>query len=237
MTFEGAGVLPAVAEHSPGLIVKDLKKSFPQTHGVPERVLYEGLSFTLGRSDKLALLGRNGQGKSSLIKILGGVLPYNSGVVHWNMSSSWPIGFGGGFQGSLSGLDNIRFLSRIYDVPYEGALERVESFAELGKALQQPVKQYSSGMRARLAFGLSLAIDFDCYLIDELMAVGDARFVAKCNEELFDRRGDRAFVIASHDMHTISRTCNRALIVNGGEAKLFSDVDEAIDIYSWLRTP
>lgn len=234
----GAAVTPSDApEFSLGLIVKDLKKSFPQSNGAPERILYDGLSFTLSRSDKLALLGRNGQGKSSLIKILGGVLPYNSGVVDWHMSSSWPIGFGGGFQGSLSGLDNVRFLSRIYDVPYEEALERVENFAELGKALCQPVKQYSSGMRARLAFGLSLAIDFDCYLIDELMAVGDARFVAKCNEELFDRRGDRAFVIASHDMHTISRTCDRALIINAGEAKLFSDVDEAIDIYNWLRAP
>lgn len=237
MILEGTDGRRNASEQVPGLVVKDLKKSFPQNHGAPERVLYEGLSFTLGRSDKLALLGRNGQGKSSLIKILGGVLPFNSGLVNWNMSSSWPIGFGGGFQGSLSGLDNVRFLSRIYDVPYEGALERVENFAELGKALQQPVKHYSSGMRARLAFGLSLAIDFDCYLIDELMAVGDARFVAKCNEELFDRRGDRAFVIASHDMHTISRTCDRALIINGGEAKLFSDVDEAIDIYNWLRTP
>ncbi|WP_240612161.1 ABC transporter ATP-binding protein [Brevundimonas vesicularis] len=183
----------------------------------------------------MAVLGRNGQGKSTLIKILGGVLAPTAGIVDWKMSPSWPIGFGGGFQGSLSGLDNIRFITRIYERSYDEVFERVESFAELGTALERPVKHYSSGMRARLAFGLSLAIDFDCYLIDELVAVGDARFQAKCAEELFGARRDRAFLIASHDMNLISHVCERALIVEGGRAKMFDDIGEAVDVYSWLR--
>lgn len=214
-----------------GLRVRGLKKTYRGT----SKVIFDGLDLDLGRSDRLALLGRNGQGKSTLIKMLGGVLPPSAGQIKWSMSSSWPIGFGGGFQGSLSGLDNIRFLSRIYDCDFQDTLTRVDDFAELGSALKQQVKRYSSGMRARLAFGLSLAIDFDCYLIDELVAVGDARFQRKCQEELFERRADRAFVMASHEVALIAAHCDRALVIESGKAKIFDDVHEAVEIYSWLR--
>lgn len=220
------------AADRPGLIVENLAKRYG---GKGRSTLFADLNFDLAWGGRLAVLGRNGQGKSTLIKMLGGVLAPTSGRIDWKMKPSWPIGFGGGFQGSLSGIDNIRFITRIYDKPYDEIFERVESFAELGAALKRPVKHYSSGMRARLAFGLSLAIDFDCYLIDELVAVGDARFQAKCAEALFGQRRDRAFLIASHDMHLISDVCERALIVDGGQAKLFEDVGEAIEIYSWLR--
>lgn len=204
-------------------------------HTRGSRQIFEDLSFDLSRQGRLAILGRNGQGKSTLIRILGGILPPSHGRVRWHMSCSWPIGFNGGFQGSLSGIDNIRFISRIYDRNYRDIFDRVEDFAELGSSMHRPVKHYSSGMRARLAFGLSLAIEFDCYLIDELVAVGDARFQRKCNEELFERRGDRAFLMASHDMATISQRCDRALIIEGGRAKIFDDIEEAIEIYTWLR--
>ena len=214
-----------------GLSVRGLSKTYPNTR----TPLFRGLDFDLGRSDRLALLGRNGQGKSTLIKMLGGILPQTEGQIEWSMTSSWPIGFGGGFQGSLSGLDNIRFLSRIYDRDFEDTLVRVDDFAELGSALKRQVKHYSSGMRARLAFGLSLAIDFDCYLIDELVAVGDARFQRKCQEELFERRADRAFVMASHEIALIAAHCDRALIIESGKAKIFRDINEAVEVYSWLR--
>ncbi len=197
--------------------------------------LFHDLNFTLPQQGRLAVLGRNGQGKSTLIKILGGVLSPSTGTVDWRVRPSWPIGFGGGFQGSLSGLDNVRFLARLYGRDFDNTLARVDDFAELGSKLRQPVKHYSSGMRARLAFGLSLAIEFECYLIDELVAVGDARFQQKCQEELFERRGDRAFLMASHDMHMIARLCDRALIIEGGRARMFDDVGEAVNIYSWLR--
>lgn len=214
-----------------GLSVQHLGMTY---HGA-KKPLFTDLSFDLARGGRLAILGRNGQGKSTLIKMLGGILPETEGRIRWMMTSSWPIGFGGGFQGSLSGLDNIRFISRIYNRDYGETLERVDDFAELGPALKQPVKHYSSGMRARLAFGLSLAIEFDCYLIDELVAVGDARFQQKCQEELFQHRAHRSFMMASHDTHLIAQHCERALIIESGKAKIFEDIGEAIEVYTWLR--
>lgn len=219
-----------VAPHI-GLSVRGLSKTYP-TGKAP---LFSDLSFDLERDGRLAILGRNGQGKSTLIKMLGGVLPATLGSMHWSMTSSWPIGFGGAFQGSLTGIDNLKFLSRIYRRNYKEMLERVDDFAELGSALKMPVRHYSSGMRARLAFGLSLAIEFDCYLIDELVAVGDARFQEKCHQELFQHRAGRAFMMASHDTTLIGRHCDRALIIESGKAKVFTDIEEAIEIYSWLR--
>jgi capsular polysaccharide transport system ATP-binding protein len=197
--------------------------------------VFQNLTFELGRGERLAILGRNGQGKSTLIRLLGGIQNPTSGRIIWNMSQSWPIGFNGGFQGSLTGLDNVRFIARIYGREFADTLARVDAFAELGRALRQPVKHYSSGMRARLAFGLSLAIEFDCYLIDELVAVGDARFQEKCFHELFERRAERSFMMASHDVNLVASICDRALVIEGGKAKLFSDVNEAVEVYRWLR--
>ncbi|MNK95628.1 Polysialic acid transport ATP-binding protein KpsT [compost metagenome] len=214
-----------------GLKVVGLSKAYRHA----DRSLFRDLSFELGRSGRLAILGRNGQGKSTLIKMLGGVLPVSGGSIDWRMTPSWPIGFAGGFQGSLTGSDNVRFLARLYGKNYDDLLVRVDDFAELGRALKEPCRHYSSGMRARLAFGLSLAIDFDCYLIDELVAVGDARFQKKCNEELFSKRADRAFMIASHDTNLIKKYCDRALLVESGQARIFEDIEEAVDIYAWLR--
>lgn len=211
------------------LVVTDLAKHFMR-EGRPHR-LFRGLSFTVAPGERLAVLGRNGQGKSTLIKILGGVLAPSSGEVRWTMSASWPLGFGGGFQGSLTGIDNIRFVARIYDRPAGQMLAHVEEFAELGDALAIPLKYYSTGMRARLAFGLSLAIEFDCYLIDEVIAVGDAIFRRRCEAELFEKRRERAFVIASHDMQFIHDSCQRALVIESGQTVLYDNVDEAIAAY------
>lgn len=214
----------------PALTVDRLSKVYPNGHSV-----FKDLSFEVPKSGRLALLGRNGQGKSTLIKILGGALPQTQGTIRWSGQASWPIGFNGGFQGSLSGMDNIRFLARLYHRDIHDTVRRVDDFAELGEKLKIPVKHYSSGMRARLAFGLSLAIEFDCYLIDELVAVGDSRFQQKCQTELFERRQERTFIMASHDMHLIANLCDKALIIESGKAKLFDDISEAVDVYSWLR--
>ncbi|QBX36405.1 ABC transporter ATP-binding protein [Brevundimonas sp. S30B] len=223
--------MEAAVAQSIGLSVEGVSKAYPPS----TRRIFKDLSFNLPRSGRLALLGRNGQGKTTLIRLLGGVQNPTEGRIRWMMSPSWPIGFGGGFQGSLTGSDNVQFLARLYDRDYKELLARVDDFAELGRSLRQPVKHYSSGMRARLAFGLSLAIEFDCYLIDELVAVGDARFQQKCREELFERRGDRAFILASHSPELIREHCDRALILESGKAKLFDDIEEAIEIYTWLR--
>ncbi|MBJ7441185.1 MAG: ABC transporter ATP-binding protein [Sphingopyxis sp.] len=223
----------AEPEENLALRVTSLAKVYPGAH---KPLVFNRLDFELLCSERLAVLGRNGQGKSTLIKILGGALQQSSGTVDWRVRPSWPIGFGGGFQGSLSGLDNIRFLARLYRQDFKILRDRVDDFAELGPKLLDPVKHYSSGMRARLAFGLSLAIEFECYLIDELVAVGDARFQQKCQEELFERRKERTFLMASHDTHLIARLCDKALIIESGRARMFSNIDEALDIYSWLRS-
>lgn len=214
------------------LTVQNLAKNFTREGKV--RRLFKDLSFTLRPSERLAVLGRNGQGKSTLIKILGGVIAPTSGKTRWDMTASWPLGFGGAFQGSMSGIDNIRFIARIYDRPIPKMIRLVEEFAELGDALTMPIKHYSSGMRARLAFGLSLAIEFDCYLIDEVVSVGDAIFRQRCEVELFEKRGARSFIIASHEMGFIRDTCTRAVIIERGVATLHDSVDEAIYIYQHL---
>jgi capsular polysaccharide transport system ATP-binding protein len=211
------------------LAVRDLAHSYPlNSH---QRWLFRDLNFDLSRGGRLALMGRNGQGKSTLIKILGGVLAPTRGSARWSMSCSWPLGFGG-FQGSMTGMDNIRLIARLYQKQMKGFAEKIDDFADLGEALYMPIKHYSSGMRARLAFGLSLAIEFDCYLIDEVIAVGDAAFTLKCEEALFGRRADRAFIIATHDLEFLRNHCDRAIVIDNGQAKIFDDVSVAIDVYT-----
>jgi len=147
---------------------------------------------------------------------------------------SWPLGFGGGFQGSLTGYDNARFIARIYGREYNEIREFVEEFSELGNQLKMPVKTYSSGMRARLAFALSLTIEFACYLIDEVIMVGDADFHRKCHYELFEKRGDRALILASHSHDLIREFCDTALVLHQGQGHLYTDVNEALHVYSSL---
>ena len=218
------------------LVVNDIAQRF-FLNGRP-RVLFHNLSFTLDHGERLAVLGRNGQGKSTLIKILGSVLAPTAGSVTWgSMRASWPIGFGGAFQGSLTGMDNILFIARIYERPIAETIRTTESFAELGPALTQPVKYYSTGMRARLAFGLSLAVDFDCHLIDEVISVGDARFQRKCLDLLFNKRANKTFIAATHDLTFVRDYCTRALVIESGEATLFDDVADALTFYEAASAP
>src|SRR5438445_20483 len=146
------------------IVCSNIYKSYK--HGSGFKRVLDDVNLTLLPGERLALLGRNGAGKTTLIKLIGGVEYPTSGKVYRDMSVSWPLGFAGGFQGSLTGYDNARFIARIYERDYEDMKAFVEDFTELGRQLKMPVKIYSSGMRARLAFALSLAIEFDCYLID-----------------------------------------------------------------------
>lgn len=211
---------------------ENLKKAYPMGSGRKE--VLRGLDLQIQPGEHVGFLGRNGAGKTTLIKLLGGVEMPTSGKIRRNMSVSWPLGFGGGFQGSLTGYDNARFIARIYGHDYSEIRGFVEDFTELGPQLKMPVKTYSSGMRARLAFALSLAIEFDCYLIDEVIIVGDANFHHKCHYELFEKRRDRALVLASHSPELIREFCDRALVLNDGRGTMYSDVNEALDVYAAL---
>jgi capsular polysaccharide transport system ATP-binding protein len=198
-----------------------------------KRVL-DNVNFEVRPGERVAVLGRNGAGKSTLVRIIGGVEYPTSGRIIRDMSLSWPLGLSGGFQGSLTGLDNIRFIARIYGKDYRDVRDFVEDFSELGAYLRVPVKAYSSGMRARLAFGLSLAIDFDCYLIDEVIFVGDQRFHRKCRYEIFEKRPDRSLLLVSHDASIINEYCTSAVVLHQGKSKTFYDLQLAIDIYNAL---
>lgn len=207
----------------------ELSKSFHV--GKKTRLILDKVNLVVNEGDKLGILGRNGAGKSTLIKLIGGVEQPSHGRILKGMTVSWPLAFGGAFQGSLSGHDNLRFVCRVYDLDYKETLEYVEGFAQLGRQFYDPVKTYSSGMHARLAFALSLAIEFDCYLIDEVIMVGDARFAQRCEDELFGKRSDRTLIIVSHSMDFIRNACNRSVVLHDKKVHECSSVEEGIDRY------
>jgi capsular polysaccharide transport system ATP-binding protein len=198
------------------------------------RRVLNGINLEVSRGQKLGILGQNGAGKSTLIRIIGGVEQPTAGRIEATMSVSWPLAFSGAFQGSMSGLDNLRFISRIYGLDYALTRKFVDDFAELGTQLAEPVKTYSSGMRARLAFALSIAIEFECYLIDEVAMVGDARFYKRCEDELYSKRADRALIIVSHDMSFIEKVCDTAGVIHNGGMTMCDTVTDAMELYSSL---
>lgn len=206
-----------------------VNKVYPTRSG-PVPVLRD-IDLTIRNGERVGILGRNGAGKSTLIRLMSGAELPTSGFVDRRMSVSWPLAFGGAFQGSLTGYDNLRFICRIYGVDPENKLAFVEDFSELGIYLREPVKTYSSGMRARLAFAISMVIEFDCFLIDEIIAVGDARFHQKCHHELFERRGDRAMIIVSHDAGYIREHCTRAAVLLNGRLHHKDSLDAAFTFY------
>lgn len=189
------------------------------------------VNLEIKRGDKIGVLGRNGAGKSTLVRILSGVLTPCYGRVIKQMSISWPIAFSGGFQQSLTGLDNIKFLCRVYGKSLNETIDFIENFSELGLFLYEPIKNYSSGMRARLAFAASMAINFECLLIDEVIAVGDIRFQEKCKKELFVNRAERSLVLVSHSEQLIRAHCQKAYVLHKGMLHDFDSLDRAFSFY------
>jgi capsular polysaccharide transport system ATP-binding protein len=214
------------------LCVENLVKEYHTAIGL-RRVL-DGISFQLCEGEKIAVLGRNGSGKTTLIKLIGRVEFPTSGAVRCDMSLSWPMAFGGGISGYMTGAACARFISRLYNRDESDVLAFVDDFAELGRQLYIPLEAYSSGMRARLMFALTLAIDFECFLIDEVLAVGDARFHLKCHEELFVKRAQCAMVLVSHSPLIVREYCQSALVLKAGRGRVFDDLDLALRIYETL---
>lgn len=208
----------------------NISKAYQTRQGL--RQVLQDINLSIEPGQKVGILGRNGSGKSTLIRILGGVEHPSSGIVYRNMTVSWPLAFAGGFQGTLTGLDNLRFICRVYGADIDRAIPFVEEFTELGVYFREPVKTYSAGMRARLAFALSMAIEFDCYLIDEVLAVGDTRFHDKCTHELFEKRKDRSIILVSHMPNQIRNHCNVFYVLHEKRMERFDDVDNAYKYYS-----
>jgi capsular polysaccharide transport system ATP-binding protein len=205
--------------------LEHVHKTYPTRAG--DRVVLKNISFSFDRGEKLGILGRNGAGKSTLIRLVSGAERPTSGAISRAMTVSWPLAFGGAFQNSLTGLDNVRFISRIYNQRAGSNIEFVSEFTELGSYLREPVRNYSSGMRARLAFAISMIIEFDCYLIDEITAVGDAKFYEKCEAELFGKRRDRAMLIISHDLEYVRKHCHRFAVLHEGDLVFYPEFDQA----------
>jgi capsular polysaccharide transport system ATP-binding protein len=212
-----------------GIYLRGVSKVYPTQQSTAK--IFEHVDLDIEYGEKLGVLGRNGAGKSTLMRLISGAELPSAGTVVRRMTTSWPLALGGGFQGTLTGMDNIRFISRIYGLNIEKSIAFVEDFSELGRYLREPVKIYSNGMRARLAFAISMVVDFDCFLIDEVIAVGDQRFRDKCQAELFERRWDRTMVIISHDANFVKHYCKRAVVIHDKKLRHFVSVDEAYQFY------
>lgn len=226
------GLIPSsVANRNGSGMIKltNVSKSYATRTG-PVTV-FKDVNLKVGAGQKVGVLGRNGAGKSTIIRLISGAEMPSSGRVERRMSVSWPLAFGGAFQGTLTGLDNLRFISRVYGTSANDKIDFVEEFSELGTYFREPVRTYSAGMRARLAFAISMVVEFDCFLIDEIVAVGDARFTEKCRRELFEKRGDRAMIIVSHDREFIRQHCEQAAVLTGGLLHQFPSVEEAYQFY------
>jgi capsular polysaccharide transport system ATP-binding protein len=212
--------------------IKNMTKSYLTPKG--RRYIFRDMTLSIPPGKNIGLVGRNGAGKSTLMRLLGGADVPDSGTIVTDQSISWPVGLSGGFQGSMTGRDNVKFVCRVYGAHGDSMrqkLQYVEDFAEIGNWIDEPVKTYSSGMRSRLAFGLSMAFDFDYYLIDEVMAVGDAHFKKKCAEVFEERLQESKVVLVSHSMTDIKKLCDVVLLVRDGKVLVYEDVDEGIKAY------
>ncbi len=195
------------------------------------KVVLDDVTYSFDTRYTYGIFGSNGAGKSTLLRLIGGTDLPNSGQISRDLRISWPLGFGGGFHPLMTGRENIKFISRIYGANLRRVIDFVDYFSELGNYLDMPVGTYSSGMGARLAFGLSMAIDFDCYLVDEITAVGDARFGLRCRQAFEEKRGRSSMIMVSHDIGTIKAYCERGLVLYRGKLVAFGHIDDAIEFY------
>ena len=214
------------------IIVDEVYKRYRSDHGVGKWVL-QGVSFTIPPKVNIGLVGRNGAGKSTLLRLIGGIDTPTRGRVERRCRVSWPMGFGGGLQGSLTGRQNAKFVCRIHghEQDLSDRLRYIEDFAELGEAFDEPIKTYSSGMKSRLQFGLSLAFDFDVYISDEVASTGDASFKKKA-AAAFKALADRAgLIMVSHGEGTLREFCTAGIWLHEGRAYWFDSVNDALEEY------
>ncbi|EFC4440586.1 TPA: ABC transporter ATP-binding protein, partial [Escherichia coli] len=192
--------------------IENLTKSYRTPTG--RHYVFKNLNIEIPSGKSVAFIGRNGAGKSTLLRMIGGIDRPDSGKIITNKKISWPVGLAGGFQGSLTGRENVKFVARLYAKQEElkEKIEFVEEFAELGKYFDMPIKTYSSGMRSRLGFGLSMAFKFDYYIVDEVTAVGDARFKEKCAQLFKERHKESSFLMVSHSLNSLKEFCDVAIV-------------------------
>ncbi|WP_338810578.1 ABC transporter ATP-binding protein [Escherichia coli] len=212
--------------------IENLTKSYRTPTG--RHYVFKNLNIEIPSGKSVAFIGRNGAGKSTLLRMIGGIDRPDSGKIITNKTISWPVGLAGGFQGSLTGRENVKFVARLYAKQEElkEKIEFVEEFAELGKYFDMPIKTYSSGMRSRLGFGLSMAFKFDYYIVDEVTAVGDARFKEKCAQLFKERHKESSFLMVSHSLNSLKEFCDVVIVFKDDNVVSFhEDVQEGIEEY------
>lgn len=212
--------------------VCDVHKRYRTDHGAGPWVL-RGINLQIPSGTSVGLIGRNGAGKSTLLRLIGGVDHPTRGVVRRHSRVSWPMGFGGGLQGTLTGRQNAKFICRIYgqEADMVERLERIQAFAEIGASFEEPVKTYSSGMKSRLQFALSLAFDFDVYISDEVTSTGDSAFQAKATQAFKNLVGKSSLIMTSHSASTLKKFCSAGIWLHEGQAHWYDDIDDAVKAY------
>ncbi|HFQ8323241.1 ABC transporter ATP-binding protein [Escherichia coli] len=216
--------------------IENLMKSYRTPTG--RHYVFKDLNIEIPSGKSVAFIGRNGAGKSTLLRMIGGIDRPDSGKIITNKTISWPVGLAGGFQGSLTGRENVKFVARLYAKQEElkEKIEFVEEFAELGKYFDMPIKTYSSGMRSRLGFGLSMAFKFDYYIVDEVTAVGDARFKEKCAQLFKERHKESSFLMVSHSLNSLKEFCDVAIVFkNSYIIGYYENVQSGIDEYKMYQ--
>ncbi|WP_071885723.1 MULTISPECIES: ABC transporter ATP-binding protein [Pantoea] len=212
--------------------IKNLTKFYKTKKG--KHYIFNDLNIVIPEGKSIALIGRNGAGKSTLMRLIGGIDLPNFGSIKTNKTISWPVGLSGGFQGSLTGRDNVKFVSRLYCKENEigEKINYVEQFSELGNYFDMPIKTYSSGMKSRLSFGLSMAFNFDYYLVDEVTAVGDAAFKKKCSEIFHEKTISSKLIMVSHSLSSLRKYCDHAIYIGpNSSVQLYEDIDQAIHFH------
>lgn len=215
------------------ITLDNVTKYYPTKFG--RYYVLKDVSFTLPGDRNIGILGANGAGKSTLLRLLGGMDMPNKGKVTRHSRVSWPLALSGGFQGSMTGRENTRFVCRIHGVHDTAAVEEwVKEFSEIGKHFELPIKGYSSGMKSKFSFAVSMAFDFDIYLTDEITSVGDARFKQKCIDVFTQKRQTASLIMVSHDMKTLRQQCDMGIVLQNGQLTLHDNIEDAITIYQKL---
>ncbi|WP_281990301.1 ABC transporter ATP-binding protein [Sulfitobacter geojensis] len=213
------------------IYLENLTKHFPTRGG--RQTIVENLTATFPTGASVALLGRNGAGKSTLLKLIAGTIRPTSGRVLSTGSISYPVGFQGSFHPDLTGVQNTRFVARLYGVDSDGLVRFVEDFAELGAHFRMPLRTYSAGMKSRLSFGVSMGIPFDTYLVDEVTSVGDGAFRHK-SVQVFDKRNETAgAIVVTHSAPMVRRLCNMAAVLERGQLHFYEDLDAALEHHEY----
>jgi len=216
------------------MIILDKVTKYYDLDGGERHYVVKDLSLEIPPNQNIAILGPNGAGKSTLLRMIGGAESPNAGTITTESNISWPLGVSAGFQGSLTARENIEFVCRINGLTsreMEQVIESVQKFAEIGQFFEQQVKTYSSGMRARIAFGLSIVFDFDYYLIDELTSVGDAVFRRKAQAEFEKIKSRASLVFVSHNLQMLKQSCDAAILLNKGDAVYYDNIEEGVAKY------